>query len=286
MNPGMRKLSKLTFFLAVALGLGGWLLSQNQTMAGSKVLVGHLWSTSERLPMDRIDHDAWDQLLQKFVDEDGFVDYAAWNASAEDVRQLDQYLNHLSQVGPDMPSSREGALAFWINAYNAVTVKGILREYPTDSIRNHTGLIGYNIWKDLLLIAGDQKVSLDHIEHQILRKMSEPRIHFAIVCASIGCPRLLNRAFRAELLEQQLTDNAKHFFATPSKFRHEAGSKTLHVSPVLQWFGGDFGADSPAQARAIAPYLPAESSRQLAASGQAEFEYLDYDWSLNDQQRR
>jgi hypothetical protein len=162
-------------------------------------------------------------------------------------------------------------------------VRGILREYPTTSIRNHTAkLFGYNIWKDLVLPVEGKNYSLEQIEHEVLRKMSEPRIHFAIVCASIGCPRLLNRAYSASELDEQLSANAKAFFADKSKFTFDARRRTIQVSPILEWFATDFGATSAEQLRTIAPYLPDEAARKLALSESASVSYLDYDWNLND----
>ena len=176
----------------------------------------------------------------------------------------------------------EGQLAFWINAYNAVTIKGILREYPTSSIRNHTAkLFGYNIWYDLLLIVGDSKISLHDVEHEVLRKTGEPRIHFAIVCASHSCPRLLNEAYTVEMLEEQLTTNTQNFFANRDNFRYSNG--TFYLSSILKWFAEDFGSIQSAQLRSIAPYLPDRASQQAAASGSGRISYLSYDWSLNEQ---
>jgi len=164
-----------------------------------------------------------------------------------------------------------------------VTLKGILREYPTDSIRNHTAkLWGYNIWDDLYLAVGDGKYSLNQMEHEILRKAGEPRIHFAIVCASIGCPRLLARAYTPEQLDAQLAINTQQFFSDPSKFRYDAASSQIWISPILSWFAGDFGSNLAAQMATIAPYLPDEAAQQLARSGSARVAYLEYDWGLND----
>lgn len=251
--------------------------------AGSPVTVGAVVPAAQRVSVERIDHSAWDALLQKYVDGRGFVDYSAWKASASDQQALDGYLRHLSSASLSGSSSRETRLAFWINAYNAVTVRGILREYPTTSIRNHTAkLFGYNIWKDLVLPVEGKNYSLEQIEHEVLRKMSEPRIHFAIVCASIGCPRLLNRAYSASELDEQLSANAKAFFADKSKFTFDARRRTIQVSPILEWFATDFGATSAEQLRTIAPYLPDEAARKLALSESASVSYLDYDWNLND----
>ena len=236
---------------------------------------------AQQLPLNRIDHSAWNGLLNKYVDESGMVHYAAWKQSTEDLQTLDRYLQLLSYSNSQ--GSREEKLAFWINAYNAVTIKGILNEYPTSSIRNHTAkLFGYNIWKNLKLIVGGKPISLDDMEHQVLRKMGEPRIHFAIVCASIGCPRLLNEAYIAERLDAQLTLNTKAFFADPSKFRYDATRSTFFISPILDWFGEDFGSSPGAQLQKISGWLPDITSQQAASTGRGKMAFMDYDWGLND----
>jgi hypothetical protein len=252
-------------------------------LAGPVVTVGAQVPASGRVAVGSIDHSAWDALLKRYVDAQGMVDYAAWKASAADQQALDKYLAHLSEATFSQEARREAQLAYWINAYNAVTVKGILREYPTSSIRNHTAkLFGYNIWKDLQLLVEGKSYSLEQIEHEILRKMGEPRIHFAIVCASLGCPRLLNEAYVAERVDEQLTTNAKAFFADRTKFHYDAARRTIAVSPILKWFAEDFGANQGDQLRRIAPYLPDAASRQLAKSGSTRISYLDYNWGLND----
>ncbi len=286
------KRGSLRMRMIAVLGLacvgGAITLAINATSsAGQKVTVGSAWPANQRISPDEVDHAAWDRLLDKYVDEEGYVDYRAWHKSRADRQALTGYLAGLSRAHPRRKASREAKLAFWINAYNAVTIEGILREYPTDSIRNHTArFVGYNIWKDLLLIVGSEQFSLEQMEHEILRKMGEPRIHFAIVCASIGCPRLLNEAYTAKKLDEQLTSNARHFFADPGKFQADGGNRRIRVSPILDWFAQDFGASQAEQLKAIAAYLPDERARQLANSGQARVQFLDYDWSLNDQARR
>ena len=251
---------------------------------GPKVTVGRTVAAAESVSLDQIDHRVWDALLTRYVDDRGNVAYAAWKASAQDVQALDTYLATLSTADPRRQTSKNAVLAFWINAYNAVTVRGILREYPTSSIRNHTAkLIGYNIWKDLLLVVGGQPYSLDQMEHEVLRKLGEPRIHFAIVCASRSCPRLMNRAYTAADLENQLATNTKAFFADPANFRHEAAGRVFRLSSILSWFGDDFGSDQASRLRAIAPYLPTREAYQAALGNAVTVSYLDYDWGLNDQ---
>ena len=165
-----------------------------------------------------------------------------------------------------------------------MTIRGILREYPTSSIRNHTArLFGYNIWHDLKLYVGGQPYSLDQMEHQLLRKMSEPRIHFAIVCASISCPRLLDEAYVASRLDEQLTRNTKDFFSRRGNFRHASSDSRFYVSSILKWFAEDFGADQASQLRKIAPWLPTSAATTAAQRGSVKVSYLDYDWGLNEQ---
>lgn len=266
----------ITYLTAVA--------SSQSVHAGSKVYVGRQVASSQQVTMDRIDHSAWDAILRKYVDDDGMVNYRALHASSADMRALDGYLQTLSTANPQTRASRDGQLAFWINAYNAVTVRGILREYPTTSIRNHTAkLWGYNIWKDLQLYVGGQPHSLEQIEHEILRKMGEPRIHFAIVCASIGCPRLLNEAYDSSRVQQQLETNARDFFSRSQNFRYDQRDRRFYLSSILSWFGEDFGSNQAAQLRKTAQWLPDEAAQQAAAQNAVSVSFLDYNWNLNEQ---
>jgi len=254
------------------------------SLATASTTIGKSVPPQQRISASEINHSQWDALLKKYVDSQGMVDYRGWKASRADRQKLIDYLNHLSSAAFTQHTSKPVRLAFWINAYNAVTIEGILREYPTSSIRNHTAkLFGYNIWEDLLLMVGGEKYSLENIEHQILRKMNEPRIHFAIVCASIGCPPLRNEAYVPERIEQQLADNTNVFFADSEKFRYDARRQTLYMSPILDWFAEDFGNSQAERLQTIAPYLPDDTARQLARSGNVSVSNLDYDWDLNDQ---
>jgi hypothetical protein len=229
-----------------------------------------------------VDHSGWNRLLQKYVNDDGQVAYQAWHTSPDDRRALEEYLTQLSHAGPGTSTTTSARLAFWINAYNALTVHGILREYPTTSIRNHTSKLGgYNIWKHLQLYVDGTPHSLNHIEHEILRKLNEPRIHFAIVCASVGCPRLLNEAYLDERLNEQLESNARDFFGRSRNFQYDSG--LLKLSAILKWFATDFGPTQQDQLNTIARWLPDQDAQQTATSGQARIDYLDYDWDLNTQ---
>ena len=244
--------------------------------------VGKRWPADKLESADALNHEPFNKLLQKYVNTDGEVNYGAWKQSAEDRASLQSYLANLSCVNTRAPAAREANLAFWINAYNAVTIEGILAVYPTSSIRNHTKKIGYSIWTDLNLLVGDTQINLEDIEHKVLRKMNEPRIHFAIVCASIGCPRLLNQAYTAADLEKQLAINTKDFFSRSQNLNYNASKNKIEMSAIMKWFGTDFGPDTATQLAKVGPYLP-EQVQQVVRQGGYSVGYLDYDWNLNVQ---
>ena len=258
--------------------------SQNRAANPARQLtLGPIVPEAQQVSMNDIDHEPWDTLLQKYVNETG-VNYKAWHASQEDLNSLDQYIATLSHASARQPADAANQMAYWINAYNAVTIKGIMQEYPTTSIRNFTSETGgYNVWKNLLLNVAGQQISLDSMENQILRPMGDFRIHFAIVCASKGCPPLSNRAFDGECLEDQLAASSKTFFAQAQNFQYDPNQGTMKLSSIIQWFPGDFGADQAAQLRAIAKYLPTEQAQAAANANSVRVSYLDYDWGLNAQ---
>ena len=128
---------------------------------------------------------------------------------------------------------------------------------------------------------GNQQVTLNQIEHEILRPMGEPRVHFAIVCASIGCPRLLNEAYVPNRLGEQLATNTFDFFSRSQNLKLD-GQGNLHFSKIIEWFGSDFGSSSQAQIQALQPYFP-QAAKDLVASGRYNIKYQEYDWNLNAQ---
>jgi hypothetical protein len=265
----------------VALGLVA--LSGLPAVAGSKVHIARPCDQPDRPSLAEVDHSSFDLLLRKYADDRGLIAYARWKASAGDLRALDEYLTRAGCVDLKKAAPKSAQLAYWINLYNALTLAGILREYPTGSIRNHTSRFGgYNIWKDLLIWVDGRQLSLDDIEHSILRKMGEPRIHLAIVCASRGCPPLWNRAYTAEGLDEQLTANGRRFLARPENFRAAAGSGEVCISKLFEWYETDFAATPAGQLQALASMLPAGT--EWVTQPGVRVCNLDYDWSLNDQQ--
>ncbi len=254
--------------------------------AYAKAPLGKKWPSSQLVSMDQIDHTPFDVLLKKHVDTDGYVNYKTWKSSSADHRALQSYLEMLGRASTKTRSSREAQIAFWINAYNAATIEGILQVYPTSSIRSHTArLAGYNIWKDLPLRVGGYAYSLEDMEHKILRRMWEPRVHFAIVCASVSCPRLKNEAYAAEKLEQQLRENTLDFFSRSQNLQVDCGSRTIYFSSILKWFSGDFGNSQADRLAYLKPYLPAAAKR-LAANARTRVMYLNYDCNLTDQLKK
>ena len=218
-----------------------------------------------RLTLDRIDHTAWSELLGRYVDQAGLVAYGRWRETPADVQRLRDYLAHLEQADLSQPASKSQRLAFWINAYNALTIQKTLS--PA---------------RDGLRIGGIQ-LSPDQIE-QRLRDEGDPRIHFALVCGARGCPRLLNRAYTPADLDAQLESNGRDFFADPTKLTWDPTTKQLSVSPILQWNRDDFGQNDAERLRRVSELLPTEVSGALRQSGPIKLRFLEYDSRPNDQE--
>jgi hypothetical protein len=215
------------------------------------------------------------------------VDYAALQAALQTALQREpaagrwrEILKNLAATPP--PSTREGKLALWINAYNVLAIDTVLREYPVDSIRD-IGNFFRPVWKHEAGTVAGRAVSLDEIEHEILRPMGEPRIHAAIVCASTSCPSLRRSPFTAAGLEDELNDAMRRWLASPQKGLHiDRDSRRITVSRIFSWFEGDFGGESGVRAMVIR-YAPQSDRAWLAENaGGAELDYFDYDWTLND----
>jgi hypothetical protein len=241
-------------------------------------------------------HAAWDALLKKHVRylEGGNasrVDYAGLardHAALRAVLDADQKVTRAEFDAWTKPQQQ----AFLINAYNAFTVEKILTRYPDiHSIRDFGSFFG-NPWKDPFFTLFGQPAYLDMIEHEMLRKpgvYDEPRVHVAVVCASIGCPMLRDEAFVAEKLDAQLEDAMRRFLSDRSRNRYDPKSGKLEVSKIFDWYGKDFehgwhGYTSVKATLARYADLLAErpDDRARVKAGQADVAFLDYDWSLND----
>lgn len=226
------------------------------------------------------EHGAWNALLQRWV-SDGRVDYAA--LQREGRAPLKAYLKELSATcATDYEKwSREQRLAFWINVYNAFTVQLIIDHYPISSIRSIGWLPGAAFRRGFIPMPGLKEaiISLNDIEHGTLRTdFREPRIHFALVCASLGCPTLGNTPVRASDLNRQLDEQARSFLRDTSKNRFDPATNTLHLSPIFDWFRADFEVVAGSVPAYVARYL---DDPRISRPG-VRIEYTKYDWSLND----
>ncbi len=220
-----------------------------------------------------ISHTQWNTLTTKNVTAKGKVNYKGF---IDDKILLDEYLNLLSENPPSKNWSEEEQLAYWINAYNAFTVKLIIDHYPVKTIKQLGGAVTMvnSAWDIKFFKVGGIDFDLNTIEHQILRKnYNEPRIHFAINCASFSCPRLRNEAFEAAQLEAQLEDQTKGFLNNNEK--NIITSEGMKLSKIFDWFKSDF-----LKKESLISFLQKYTDVELSES--MEIEYLDYGWDLNE----
>jgi hypothetical protein len=244
-------------------------------------------------------YDGYSTLLGKYLDEQGMVDYKSLKENRND---LDIFVAQMGQLSRETYDAwtKEAQLAFWINAYNAITLQAIINHYPiqpgsvinrnlypANSIRQISG-----VWDKLETKVLGLPMTLNAIEHEVLRvDFDEPRIHVSIVCASIGCPPLRNEAFVGEKLEAQLTDQSKQFVGHVRNFKIDTADKTIYLSSILDWFGEDFEGSYAAEGRSgteaaivgfVHTYAP-ETAKSAVADATYSIEFQDYDWALNEQ---
>lgn len=242
-----------------------------------------------------VDHGAWDQLLAQYVKADASglnrVDYAAWKAKGHDA--LKAYVAALEKTDVTKLGRAE-QYAFWLNLYNAKTIDVVLDHYPVGSIREITineGFFGFlkkNVgaggpWKAKIMTVNGQSLSLDNIEHDILRpKFKDARVHYGVNCASVGCPNLDDDAFTGATLETQLTEGARAYVNSPRGVI-VAADGSVTVSSIYNWFSVDFGQNPADVLNHIRQYANDDVKAKLA--GKTEIASYDYDWSLNDAKR-
>jgi hypothetical protein len=220
-----------------------------------------------------VDNRIFGELLAKY-NRAGVVDYAGFKS---DERRLDDYLNILAAKDPgSLPHDEQ--FAFYINVYNAWTIKLILSGYPGIQSIKDLGSLFKSPWKKKFVRLNGKTVTLDHLEHDIVRpRFNDPRVHFAINCASKGCPPLLAEPFDAIRLDEQLDFVARRFVNDPRFNRLEG--KTLFVSSIFKWFAEDFNHDIVGF---FEKYAAGELKGALDGKKSAlDLKYLDYDWSLN-----
>ena len=231
---------------------------------------------SEKIEGLPVSHELFDELLSKYVGDQGFVDYSGFQ---NERAKLQKYLDLLQSTAPGSSWSKEEEIAYWINVYNAFTIELVLKHYPVESIKD----IGSSIqipfvntpWDIKFIEIGGETYDLNNVEHSILRKKwKEPRIHFAVNCASYSCPVLRREAYTAEKLEAQLDDQAKRFIN--DDFRNDITKKEAKLSKIFDWFSGDFKNAMPVT-DLINQYA------DVKITSDTNISYKEYDWKLNDQ---
>ena len=241
------------------------------------VLIFATLSMFSLVAQEKVSHKPFDEILQKYVDETGLVNY---KGIGQERAKLKSYLKVLEENFPKDSWSDDEKLAYWINAYNAYTIDLILEHYPVKSIKD----IGAKIkipfvntpWDIKFIKIDGEEMDLNNIEHGIIRKQfDEPRIHFALVCAAISCPKLQNKAYFPETLDAQLSDAAKDFLTDETK-NEFVSTKKAYLSMLFNWYRGDFTKET-----SLEEYLNKYSDVQLEK--RARIGFKDYDWALNEQ---
>ncbi len=214
--------------------------------------------------VSNFNHDAFDALLKKYVSTEGNVNYSGIKSNWGSLRA---YIASLGQSLPTATWSQEEKLSYWMNTYNAMTIDLILRNYPLESIKDIKDPWDQRFWK-----LGDKWYNLNEIEHEILRKMGDARIHFGINCASFSCPPLLNEAFTPSKVDAQLDMLSRKFINDPT--RNTITSDRVEVSKIFTWFSKDFKTDG-----SLIDFLNRYSTTSISEN--ARVRYRDYDWTLN-----
>lgn len=249
-------------------------------LAAPKSELWDFWEASDESSETSVSHEAWDSFLKKYVSERDGINLVAYGAVTEaDAKALKEYVAALA--GVEVRSlRRDEQAAFWINMYNAVTIDLILDHYPLETIRDISpGLFGGGPWDDEVVTVEGEALTLNDIEHRILRPIwRDARVHYAVNCASIGCPNLAVDAYTADNLERLLEAGARAYVNHPRGASAESGR--LHVSSIYEWFKEDFGGTDAG----VIEHLRGYAEGGLASAlGEVDSIAGDaYDWSLND----
>jgi hypothetical protein len=239
---------------------------------------------TETTTAQSFDHSLYDAVLKRHV-KNGKVNYKTLKAD----KDFATYLEQLSKANPDALPTREEKIAFWINAYNAFTLKLIVDNYPVKSITEISALgkltafVGDSPWKKEFFTINGRKMSLDKIEHEILRAtFKEDRIHFAVNCASSSCPILRPEAYTAEKLGEQLNEQAKQFLKDTLRNRIDIKTKTIYLSKIFDWYKDDFIKSAGTLEQYLSQFIDDETIKHMLLNKEFKIEYMDYDWSLNE----
>lgn len=251
-------------------------------MAAPKADLWKRWTEHDAQSTTTIEHQAWDSFLKKYiVDDDGLhrVRYAA--VGNADKKSLDDYIASLEATAISN-YNRDEQLAFWINLYNAATVMLILDNFPVDSITDiKSGLLSFGPWDKKLLTVEGEKITLNDIEHRILRPIwKNPLIHYAVNCASVGCPNLAKDAYTTNNAWKLAEANARAYIKHPRGVTIEGGK--LKVSSIFIWFKSDFGGTEKTVIEHLRKYAEPGLSKELTDF--RKIDSHDYNWDLNETQ--
>ncbi|NEO55786.1 MAG: DUF547 domain-containing protein [Okeania sp. SIO3B5] len=281
------QLKKLLFFLPLLIFLASCGGLNSPTNLGEKNQDTQEYTATSAQPFNYQDYNS---ILKEYVNAEGLVDYERLK---ENRQKLDEFNAAIGAVTPSTYDSWTDAekIAFLINAYNSFTLESIIDNYPTKSIRNIIG-----VWKIRKFDIVGEKLTLDHIEHQILRKeFNEPGIHVALVCAAISCPPLRQEAFTGNQLEQQLDDQAKKFLGNNQGFKIDSQNNAVYFSSIFKWFGEDYEKtygqeptidglnETETSIVNYAHQYVSPDAQKILKQGGYQVKYSDYDWSLNVQ---
>ena len=246
-------------------------------------------------------NERFDRVLQQFVDERGFINYSALQQNLEDLEEYYYLISTYSPDShPDLFPSEDHELAYWINAYNAAAMKTVMNYYPIVSVldvkqpgiffflSNKSGFFFFH-----RLTFGGKSTSLYYLENQVIRKrFGDPRIHFAVNCASIGCPRLPRQSFSGETLDQQLDIETRFFLTEARNYKIDHDEKIIYLSSIFDWYEKDFttwfSAEYPDRESSLLSYIeryltPEKAEELKAVANSYTLRFIPYDWQLNDQ---
>lgn len=270
----LRSAALVAVLFATSGFLNNWSSSQPELWEG--------WDSHNPKNTKPIDHSAWGALLKKYVktDKTGMNLFAYGKMTAADKKALKAYIAELSKI-EITDRARNVQLAYWLNLYNALTIDVIAEHYPVKSIRDIdiSGLFADGPWGKALVKVEGEELTLDDIEHQILRPIwKDPRIHYGVNCASIGCPNLLKTPFTGKTAEAQLDKAAYEFVNHPRGLKIKGGKVT--VSKIYEWFAYDFGNSEKGVMQHLLKYAYPERAALLKKAGRISD--TAYDWSLNE----
>ncbi|WP_292901573.1 DUF547 domain-containing protein [Nonlabens sp.] len=262
-------MTKNKFLVVALLGIGFCNSQQKEVQEQhlANYVVSNTAMQQEHIQVNKeaFDHRLFDQLLKKYVNKNGAVNYEGIKTHQKPLRD---YLESIRVHTPKNKWSREDELAYYMNAYNAMTIDLIVRNYPLKSIKDIKDPWEQRLWK-----IGEKLISLEEIEHEILRKMNEPRIHFGINCASFSCPPLMDEAFTAAQVDAQLQRLAVQFINDPK--RNTITADRIEISNIFKWFRKDFTINGD-----LIDFLNSYSKVKIDKN--ARVRYMDYNWSLNE----